>query len=114
MGDYIVTLHLSSVCGFITDTLSAHIVGIHQLELNNDELTVYPNPSNGRATILNKANLEMEKVEVYNILGQVVYRSKADSKDKHAIDLDNMGSGIYTVEVYTDKGKVTRKLEIIR
>jgi hypothetical protein len=113
-GDYIVVLRLSSTCGFANDTVGAHIVGIHQLNVNNDELTVYPNPSNGQATILNKGGLKLEKIEVYNVLGQVVYRSKADSKDKHVINLSNIASGIYTIEVYTDKGTVARKLEILK
>lgn len=113
-GDYIVVLRLSSTCGFANDTVGAHIVGIHQLTVNNNELTVYPNPSNGQATILNKGDLKMEKVEVYSVLGQVIYRSKADSKDKHVINLSGMASGTYTIEIYTDKGTVARKLEIIR
>ncbi|KAA5537457.1 T9SS type A sorting domain-containing protein [Taibaiella lutea] len=114
MGDYTVVLRLSSICGFTTDTLATHIVGIRQINLSNDELTVYPNPSNGHATIHNKANLEMEKIEVYNILGQLVYHSKADSKDKHVINFDSIAPGVYTIEVYTDKGTVARKLKIIK
>jgi len=114
VGDYVVVLRLSSTCGFAEDTVSAHIVGVHELKISNDELMVYPNPSNGQATILNKGDLKMEKIEIYNILGQVVYRSAADAKDKHVINLGKMASGIYTVEVYTDKGTVARKLEVIR
>ncbi|WP_190277300.1 T9SS type A sorting domain-containing protein, partial [Taibaiella lutea] len=114
VGDFIVVLHLSSTCGFANDTIGAHIVGIHQLNISNNELTVYPNPSNGQATILNKGDLKMEKIEIYNILGQVVYRSKADSKDKHVVNLTNIASGVYTIEVYTDKGTVARKLEILK
>lgn len=113
-GDYIVVLHLSSTCGFADDTVSAHIVGIRQLNVSNDELTVFPNPSNSQATIWNKGALKMEKIEVYNLLGQVVYRSGADSKEKHVISLDQMASGVYTIEIYTDKGTVARKLQVLK
>ncbi|WP_118950639.1 Ig-like domain-containing protein [Taibaiella helva] len=112
--DYIVVLRMSSSCGFYTDSTSAHIVGIHQLNVGNDEMTVYPNPAKATATILNKGNLKMEKIEVYNVLGQVVYRAAADSKDKHTLALSGMASGVYTIQVYTDKGTVARKLEIIK
>lgn len=112
--DYIVVLKLSSTCGYIVDSTSAHIVGINQLNIGNDELTVYPNPANnGRVAISNKGELKMEKVEVYNILGQIVYSAKADSVTGHVIDLRTMASGSYTIRVYTDKGTVARKLEII-
>lgn len=113
-GNYVVVLQLSSSCGFFADSVSAHMVGIHQLNIGNDELTVYPNPARNTATILNKSGLKMERVQVYNILGQIVYRADADSKDKHTLLLDGLSSGIYTVEVFTDKGTVARKLELMR
>jgi hypothetical protein len=113
-GNYIVVLHLSSTCGFLSDSSSAHILGINQLNVNKDELTVYPNPTREVATILNRGALKMESIEVYNILGQVVYKSKADSKDKHTLNLSGFASGVYTIQVFTDKGTVARKLEIIK
>jgi hypothetical protein len=113
-GNYIVVLHLSSSCGFLSDSSSAHILGINQLNVSKDELTVYPNPTREVATILNRGALKMESIEVYNVLGQVVYKSKADSKDKHTLNLGGFASGVYTIQVYTDKGTVARKLEIIK
>jgi hypothetical protein len=44
----------------------------------------------------------------------VVYRADADSKDKHVLQLSGLASGIYTIQVYTDKGTVPRKLEILK
>jgi len=113
-GNYIVVLKLSSSCGFKNDSTSAHIVGLNQLNVDNGELSVYPNPTKGQATILSKGALKMEKIEVYNILGQQVYSADADSKDKHSLDLDRLASGVYTIQVFTDKGNVARKLEILK
>ncbi|KAA5534803.1 T9SS type A sorting domain-containing protein [Taibaiella lutea] len=113
-GDYIVKLRLSSTCGFTDDTLAAHIVGIHQINVSNEELIAYPNPAKGIVTLLNKGNLKMQRVEVYNILGQVIYHSNADANDKHTLDLSNVAAGSYTIEIYTDKGTVARKIEVTR
>lgn len=113
-GNYIVVLKLSSSCGFLSDSSAAHIVGVHQLNVDKNELTVYPNPAKSTATILNRGVLKMEQVVVYNVLGQVVYRSKSESRDKHELRLDGLASGVYTIEVFTDKGTVARKLEIVR
>lgn len=113
-GNYVVVLRLSSTCGFMDDTTSAHIVGIHQINVDNSELTVYPNPTRDQATILNKGAMKMEKIEVYNILGQVVYSNTADSKDKHTLKLNGLASGVYTIQIFTDKGNVARKLEILK
>jgi hypothetical protein len=113
-GNYIVVLYLSSTCGFLNDSSSAHILGINQLNVTMDELTVYPNPTREVATILNRGALKMEQIEVYNVLGQVIYKSKADSKNKHTLKLEGFASGVYTIQVFTDKGTVARKLEIIK
>ena len=112
-GNYVVVLRLSSTCGFVNDTTSAHIVGINPVQVSNEELMVYPNPSSTTATILNKGTLKMEKVELYTVLGQLVYSARTDSKDRHTLQLDNLAAGIYTIQVYTDKGTVARKLEVL-
>ncbi len=112
-GNYIVVLKLSSTCGFFADSSSANIVGIHQITVDNNELMVYPNPTSGTTTLQSK-NLKMEEVTVYNVLGQVVQRSKADSQNKHTLKLDVLAPGMYTIQVRTDKGNVARKLEIVK
>lgn len=112
-GIYIVTLRLSSSCGFTDDSIGAHIVGIQQINVTNDELSVFPNPSNGRVTILNNGGLKMTKVEVYNLLGQIVHQSETRTTLKQTLDLSNkLASGTYVMEIYTDKGVVTRKITI--
>jgi hypothetical protein len=113
-GNYVVVLRLSSSCGYLSDSSAAHIVGINQIDVGNDELTIYPNPARGTATIWNKGALRMGKVEVYDQLGQIVYSAKADSKDRHVLKLTGLAPGSYTVEVYTDKGSVARKLQIVK
>jgi hypothetical protein len=113
-GNYIVVLHLSSSCGFFSDSSSAHILGINQLNIDKNEMTVYPNPTKETATILNRGALKMENIAIYNVFGQVVYKEKADSKDKHSMNLSGLASGIYTIQIFTDKGTVARKLEIIK
>lgn len=113
-GNYVVTLKLSSSCGFMNDTASAHIVGISQNNIGADGLTLYPNPSSGTATISGSAGLKMERIALYNMLGQMVYSEKAQRADKHVLSLDALASGVYNVQIFTDKGSVTRKLEIVK
>jgi hypothetical protein len=113
-GNYIVVLRLSSTCGFVTDSTSAAIVGIHQISVSNNDLSVYPNPTKNTATISIAGDLKMQKVEVYNVLGQVIYSKDADSNTKHVLDLSRFASGMYTLEIYTDKGTVARKLEVVK
>jgi len=113
-GNYLVTLRLSSSCGFTVDTVAAHIVGIPGLQPGSEELTVYPNPARDQAVILNKGSFKMESIRVYNVLGQLVLAAPADAPGKHTLRLEEAASGIYTIEVLTDKGTIVRKLELLR
>lgn len=113
-GNYFVTVTLSSTCGFYTDSTSTHIVGINQINVDNDALTVYPNPANDYATVISRGGLKLEQVAVYNVLGQMIQTVKSDSSEQHKLSLSGLASGVYTLQVQTDKGIVTRKLEIIK
>lgn len=112
-GDYIVVLKIQSTCGSVTDSTSAQIVGLNQLNVGMEELMVYPNPVQKTATIQNLGTLKMEQVTIVNISGQVVYRAAADSRDKHTLQLNGMAAGLYTVAITTDKGTVIRKIELL-
>lgn len=112
-GNYIVVLRMESTCGNSTDSSSAQIVAINEVNVGLQELMVYPNPLRGTATIQNRGTLKMERIMVLNIMGQVVYNAPANSKDKHSLQLPGMAAGLYTVAITTDKGTVIRKIELL-
>ncbi|MFT4062330.1 MAG: PKD domain-containing protein [Edaphocola sp.] len=114
-GNYVVVVKLCSSCGYIYDTAAAHILGINNVDVGADQLTVYPNPTTASATIWNKTDdMKMEKISVFNVLGQLLYEAPADSRDKHSLELSGFASGVYTIQILTDKGMVSRKLDIVR
>ena len=112
-GNYVVTLDVMSACGGYVDSTSAHILGIGQVDLSNDQLAIYPNPTREKATIETKG-VKMERVVIYNVLGQKIYEAPADSPYKHVLDLKSVASGVYNITVYTEKGMVNRKLNVIK
>jgi hypothetical protein len=113
-GNYTVTLKTSSTCGFRVDTTSANIVGIGDLGIDPQDLLVYPNPSSGDAEIVCKGSVKMKKIDIYNVLGQLVYSAASDQVQRHKLPLNGMASGLYTIQIKTDKGNAVRKLEIIQ
>jgi hypothetical protein len=56
----------------------------------------------------------MKRVVVYDVVGKELLNVKAESAHKHVLSLNGMASGLYTITITTDKGEVTRKLEIIK
>jgi hypothetical protein len=74
------------------------------------DFKLYPNPSNGSITI----ELEgMQKVMVYNALGQVLLNKEANS-DALQVDLSGFEDGLYWVKVMTQNGTAVKPFVISR
>ena len=74
---------------------------------NQSEAILYPNPVTNELNINAKENLE--QVIVYNLTGQQVLSKIAVSKSAK-LDVSNLKSGVYIVEVKTDKSSKTYKI----
>ena len=74
--------------------------------------SVYPNPSNG-IFIINMEDVkgQMAEVEIYNALGQKVYKSEVKSQ-KQEIDLSTQVKGIYFVKMIADDKVYSQKIAI--
>ena len=68
---------------------------------------LYPNPTKNQVTIQLENTTELQNVTIYNNLGQQVLTSK-----KSVIDTSKLASGLYLVEIETNKGKGSKKLII--
>jgi YVTN family beta-propeller protein len=83
--------------------------GITSLNLESENISVYPNPSSRQFTIsLPTADAE---IMVTNLLGQQIIKTKTVQKTTN-LQLDN--NGVYLVYVITKQGTETRKLIINR
>ena len=78
-------------------------------EVSTDNIRLYPNPTSG---ILNIDGNGLMTISVMNMLGQTVM--KTDATDKAVIDLNSYESGIYMVQVKSENGTVTEKVNVLR
>ncbi len=67
--------------------------------------SVYPNPASEVVTISLQEDLTLEKINVYNTLGQLVKTEKSNN-----IFLSSLTNGSYFFEVITNKGKATKTI----
>lgn len=80
--------------------------GINQ-HANDEEMIVYPNPTNGTITI---SGVEAyTSVAIYNMLGEIIH-TQANSSDKTEIDLAAFPAGVYFLQVTSGNGFVTKKI----
>ena len=74
------------------------------------DFELYPNPTSGQITIVLE---EMQKVVVYNSLGQDLL-NKETSSDILQLDLSGFENGLYWIKVMTQKGTAIRSFVISR
>jgi Flp pilus assembly pilin Flp len=96
-------LSAGSVRVYDLSALLAVVLSSDSFVLTN--FSVYPNPTSGLVNISLQEDLTLEKVNVYNILGQLV-----KTEYKNVISVNSLVKGNYFFEVITNKGKATKKI----
>jgi hypothetical protein len=73
--------------------------------LNNqsDEFILFPNPTYGKINI--QTNEKIENIKVFDIKGKFIINFS-----ENTVDLSNQESGIYFLQIQTDKGLYNRKI----
>lgn len=78
-------------------------------EVNASNVRLYPNPTNG---ILNIEGEGAMNISVMNTLGQKVFETTAT--DNATIDLNGCESGIYMIQIKSESGTMTQKVNVQR
>ncbi|MBV1887727.1 MAG: T9SS type A sorting domain-containing protein [Urechidicola sp.] len=78
------------------------ILSTERIEIEDVNLTLSPNPVNDMLTIRSSSNIE--KVEIYNLLGQKVLTDNSDR-----INVSTLSKGIYVSKVYLENDSISSK-----
>ncbi|MEJ8801211.1 T9SS type A sorting domain-containing protein [Pontibacter sp. H249] len=87
-----------------------------EVEQQDEELAIYPNPSNGVFTI-SISNLSAKKAElrIINVIGNEIYRETLTSGQGQftkTIDLTGKAKGLYYVKLETDTYSSVRRVVV--
>ena len=69
------------------------------------QFSLFPNPAKDQFTISLNESIELDHINIYNHLAQLI-----SSAQETSVNTSHLSSGMYFVEVITDKGKATKKL----
>lgn len=75
---------------------------------------VYPNPSSSVLNIRNETSLDELNARLYNLHGSLVLIEKAQHVSSLQLDVSGLATGIYLLQLESDKGTVTQKVSIVR
>lgn len=83
--------------------------GLNDVVDFTNNLRVYPNPA--RETVSINSTVSMNKVELYNTLGQLVYSENVNSNSVN-LPVSNLNNGTYIVKAYADGMVVNTKVVV--
>jgi hypothetical protein len=79
-------------------------------------LLVSPNPSDGHFQIMikNPDHQTIKTIEIYNLMGEMIFRTSAPVSDRLAFDLNSRGDGIYYIKAFIHNKICSQKILISR
>jgi len=87
------------------DNLTA-TVSREDMELS--QVKIYPNPIENTLFIQNTLDYQIEKIEIFDVIGKNVYSS--DIVNNNSVNVSNLTSGIYLVKLYSGSAHTTQKI----
>ena len=82
--------------------------GLNNVDVNTLSY-VYPNPAKDQVTLASSFN--MEKVEIFNMLGQKVYENTLNG-NATTVNVSDFNNGTYIVKIFTEAGLATKKIVV--
>ncbi len=75
---------------------------------NQPKVSIYPNPA---ADIVNISTQNAKSITILNSIGQTVYTTNVNNTT-HSIDVSQLATGVYFIEIKNETKKITKKLVI--
>ena len=88
--------------------LVAHLLYTEGVGEQENNVMVYPNPTNGAVTVEGEG---LTEVRIVNAFGQMVYYSKVEGEQVR-IDLSQMANGVYVMHIGTENGVVVKQIVV--
>lgn len=114
-GDFTVTCTVEQTNGcvmMISKTIRIGFIGLQELKAG---IKLYPNPTSGRVHIDNQSSVEIERILVYNSLGQTVKVISINALlDDIQVDLSEFAHGVYTLKLEFKNGDIKRSEVILK
>lgn len=77
-------------------------------EIIKKQIAIYPNPSTNGSVQINFGELKVSTVNIFDISGKEI----AKYQKGKSLTLNNLQKGIYLLQVVTDEGSATKRIEI--
>lgn len=91
--------------------------GINQLAVKNEQIAVYPNPSNGIIQVA-VGDLQVTEIKVYDVNGKLILSQPTPNPSLEGnsitVDASSLQNGIYNVSIISNEGVVNKRIIITK
>ncbi|HEU0136452.1 MAG TPA: T9SS type A sorting domain-containing protein [Flavobacterium sp.] len=87
-------------------TATTTITSLATANSTSDNFIFYPNPAKNELHISSKSGVEVQSVNIYNLLGQLVLTI---GQPINVIDISNLNTGNYFLKIFSENGTSTEK-----
>lgn len=98
--------NISLTAGAVT-TQDVQLVSTTGIKENsNTSVSIYPNPTKDKFQVLGLKS-KVEKVEIYNIIGEIIFNLTIQQSNNLTIDLSNQPNGVYLLKMTDEQGSIS-------
>ena len=93
------------------NTLCDSLLSVSVNEVSNlgKEITLHPNPTQDQVTLTAPPDLLIDRIELLDTQGRT-HNSFYENSSEVRLDLSGYPTGLYFVSIYTEKGRVVKKI----
>lgn len=85
------------------------VVGIHQPQQIQPQMTILPNPCNTTASI-ELSNATIDEIRLYDVTGKLLLKQQGAGNSRSSLNVGHLTKGLYIVTVETNTGQSVGKL----
>ena len=113
-GTYTITMTATDAYGNISscnfELTIESILGVNENSLDIG-LVLYPNPASNVVNLVNRTNISLEKMMVYDINGKLVKQTDLRSmQNEKAVDVSSLANGVYIVQIIGENASTVKRL----
>lgn len=94
---------------------NAETNGIENNVLSNDDVIVYPNPTNGNIIVkFTNSELHSADIQIFDLNGKCLISKNYSPSSEVILNLENLNSSLYLIKINTGNQVITKKISIIK
>ena len=116
-GTYTVTITDANGCSTVETYTVSNTTSINQSAATNWTVNLYPNPAETTAIIDVQLSVSADvQIRLVNVTGQLLetVNYSATQSIQHTVNVQDLPSGVYMVQILADKETTTRRLVVKR